>query len=175
MAYDLEDTIAALGTASGGAARGILRISGPRAIPCLASCFAVDNGQKLSAAGTSACVISGTLRVGKPSLDLPCDVFVWPTTQSYTRQPTAEVHTLGSSPLLEAALQEICAQGARLAGPGEFTLRAFLAGRLDLTQAEAVLGIIDARGQQDLQNAICLLYTSPSPRDGLLCRMPSSA
>jgi tRNA modification GTPase len=55
-----------------------------------------------------------------------------------------EIHTLGSPPLLELVLASICAGGARLAEPGEFTLRAFLAGRLDLTQAEAVLGVIDA-------------------------------
>ncbi|MCA9223543.1 MAG: 50S ribosome-binding GTPase, partial [Planctomycetales bacterium] len=57
-------------------------------------------------------------------------------------------------PLLEAALRTLCDNGARLAEPGEFTLRAFLAGRLDLTQAEAVLGVIDARGSDALQTAL---------------------
>ena len=80
--------------------------------------------------------------------DLPCDLFLWPTDRSYTRQPVAELHTLGSPPLLEALLAAVCRAGARLAEPGEFTLRAFLAGRLDLTQAEAVLGVIDAHGER---------------------------
>ena len=63
--------------------------------------------------------------------------------QSYTGQPVAEIHTLGSPPLLDWLLHSLCAAGARPAEPGEFTLRAFLAGRIDC-QAEAVLGVIDA-------------------------------
>ena len=58
---------------------------------------------------------------------------------------------IGSPPLLDAALHVLCEQGARLAQPGEFTLRAFLAGRVDLTQAEAVLGVIDAENSRELQ------------------------
>jgi tRNA modification GTPase len=69
----------------------------------------------------------------------------------------AELHTLGSPPLLDAALRALCAAGARLAEPGEFTLRAFLAGRLDLTQAEAVLGVIDARSRRELDVALSQL------------------
>jgi tRNA modification GTPase len=85
---------------------------------------------------------------------LPCDLFLWPTNRSYTREPVAEFHTLGSPPLLRAILEAICRAGARLAEPGEFTLRAFLAGRLDLTQAEAVLGVIDAHGADELHTAV---------------------
>ncbi|HUG70735.1 MAG TPA: tRNA modification GTPase, partial [Pirellulaceae bacterium] len=83
--------------------------------------------------------------------------YVWPTERSYTRQPTAELHTIGSPPVLDAIVQSLCQQGARLAQPGEFTMRAFLAGRLDLTQAEAVLGVIDATSQQDLDVALSQL------------------
>ena len=79
---------------------------------------------------------------------------VWPTKQSYTRQPTLEIHTLGSTALLQAVLNKVCESGVRLAEPGEFTLRAFLAGRIDLTQAEAVLGVIDAQGETELQTAL---------------------
>jgi len=157
MAYDLEDTIAGLGTAPGGAERGMVRVSGPQLIACLSSCFVPASAEESLGAIERASVISGTLHVAIADLKLPCDLFLWPTARSYTRQPTAEVHMLGSPPLLEAALQEICSQGARLAEPGEFTLRAFLAGRLDLTQAEAVLGVIDARGPQDLQDALAQL------------------
>jgi len=81
-------------------------------------------------------------------------LYLWPTDSSYTRQPSAELHLPGSPPLLEAALEIVCQAGARLARPGEFTLRAFLAGRLDLTQAEAVLGVIDAQGRQQLDSAL---------------------
>jgi tRNA modification GTPase len=69
----------------------------------------------------------------------------------------AEFHTLGSPPLLDAALRAVCGCGARLAEPGEFTLRAFLCGRLDLTQAEAVLGVIDAAGPEEFQAALLQL------------------
>jgi tRNA modification GTPase len=83
-----------------------------------------------------------------------CDAFVWPGSRSYTREPVVELHTLSSPPLLDAILTALCRAGARLAEGGEFTLRAFLAGRLDLTQAEAVLGVIDARGGEELDAAL---------------------
>ncbi len=85
---------------------------------------------------------------------VPCDLFVWPTRRSYTRQPVVELHTFGSPPLLEALVATLCAAGARLAEPGEYTLRAFLAGRIDLTQAEAVLGVIDAQAPDVLSTAL---------------------
>jgi len=88
---------------------------------------------------------------------MPCDAFVWPANRSYTREPVVELHTSGSPPLLEAVLSAVCRAGARLAEPGEFTLRAFLAGRLDLTQAEAVLGVIDAHGEEELAAALAQL------------------
>jgi tRNA modification GTPase len=61
---------------------------------------------------------------------------------------------MGSPPLLQIVLRSLCAAGARLAGPGEFTLRAFLCGRIDLTQAEAVLGVIDAHNPHELDVAL---------------------
>jgi tRNA modification GTPase len=67
------------------------------------------------------------------------------------------LHTIGSPPLLAALLRGVCGAGARLAEPGEFTLRAFLAGRLDLTQAEAVLGVIDAADRRQLDVALAQL------------------
>jgi tRNA modification GTPase len=85
---------------------------------------------------------------------VPCDAFIWPNARSYTREPVVELHTFGSPPLLEVILSALCSAGARLAEPGEFTLRAFLAGRLDLTQAEAVLGVIDAQGKYELDAAL---------------------
>jgi tRNA modification GTPase len=69
----------------------------------------------------------------------------------------AEIHTVGSRPLLEAGLRALCAAGARLAEPGEFTLRAFLAGKMDLPRAEAVLGVIDAADPGDLSIALAQL------------------
>ncbi len=88
------------------------------------------------------------------STHLPGALYVWPTRRSYTGEPLVEWHTYGSPPLLDASLRTICRAGARLAEPGEFTLRAFLAGRIDLTQAEAVLGVIDARDRGELDRAL---------------------
>jgi tRNA modification GTPase len=99
-------------------------------------------------------VVRGGLRLAGTAVLLPCEVYRWASGRSYTRQSVVEVHTLGSPPLLEAAVAAFCAAGARLAEPGEFTLRAFLAGRLDLVQAEAVLGVIDAGGPDDLKVAL---------------------
>jgi len=152
-----DDTIAAIASAPGGAARGIVRLSGPRAIDCLASVFLAETPPVDVRQVRTARVVSGRLRLTHFVSTLPCDAYLWPGSRSYTRQPTAELHTLGSPPLLAAALRELCAQGARLARPGEFTLRAFLAGRLDLTQAEAVLGVIDAADRRELDAALAQL------------------
>ena len=103
--------------------------------------------------GEASSVFAGSIRLPAPLGVVPCELLLWPGTRSYTRQPVAELHTIGSPPLLDAALRAVCAAGARLAEPGEFTLRAFLAGRLDLTQAEAVLGVVDAHNRQEFQVA----------------------
>lgn len=153
MHLDPRDTIAAIGTAPGGAARGMIRISGLETIACVEHCFhSIDATLRLSEIH-SALVITGELQLAD-GLTLPCDLSLWPNEQSYTRQPSAELHTIGSPPLLEAALQMLCLHGARVAEPGEFTLRAFLAGRLDLTQAEAVLGVIDAADPVSFDSAL---------------------
>lgn len=156
MLYPLDDNIAAIASAPGGAARGIVRLSGLSAVECLSRAFASDDGIALASVREPS-VIVGQFKLDSPAASLACDVYLWPTERSYTRQPTAEIHTLGSPPLLEAVLRTICASGARVAQPGEFTLRAFLAGRLDLTQAEAVLGVIDAAGREELDVALVQL------------------
>ena len=158
MVVDTEDTIAAIGSAAGGALRGIVRVSGPRCVEVAQRIFEgadLDNSQLRLVRGPSLFVSVVKL----PALEtfLPATLYLWPSSRSYTRQPTAELHTLGSPPLLDGVLAEVCRHGARLAQPGEFTLRAFLAGRLDLTQAEAVLGVIDAGNEQQLKTALSQL------------------
>ncbi|HTU24277.1 MAG TPA: GTPase [Pirellulales bacterium] len=156
MQYDLRDTIVAVASPAGGGARGIVRLSGPAVLDLIArACQGLPNEPALAAGGSA--VYRGTLRLTAWQRDLPTDVYLWPDRRSYTRQPAAELHTLGSPPLLAAAVEELCRHGARPAAPGEFTLRAFLAGRIDLTQAEAVLGVIDARGEAQLNTALAQL------------------
>lgn len=147
-----EETIAALATAAGSAARGVVRVSGPAAVTCTSRLFRPSAAPLESL--TRATVVGGELELGGPLGPVPCELYVWPTTHSYTREPLVELHLPGSIPLLQAALVAVCAAGARLARPGEFTLRAFLAGRLDLTQAEAVLGVIQAQDDRELQIAL---------------------
>jgi tRNA modification GTPase len=156
MLYPLDDTIVAIASAPWGAARGILRTSGPDVPGCLRGVFQPEEPVDWQAMRAAAAV-PGSLMLDAQHARLPGELYVWPTSRSFTGQPVAEFHTLGSPPLLEAALRAVCGCGARLAEPGEFTLRAFLCGRLDLTQAEAVLGLIDAASPAEFQAALAQL------------------
>lgn len=153
MSWILDDTIAAIASASGSAARGILRLSGPQAIEIAAAGFRLGDGGRLTPSRFAE-GHDGEWRLAEIARGVPCYLMLWPDERSYTRQPVAELHLPGSPPILEAALADLCRRGARLAEPGEFTLRAFLHGRLDLTQAEAVLGVIDAKGESELRGAL---------------------
>ena len=79
---------------------------------------------------------------------------LWPAPRTYTGQDVAEIHLVGSAPLVSLVLAHCLARGARHAEPGEFTLRAFLSGRIDLTRAEAVLGVIEAANPAQLDAAL---------------------
>jgi tRNA modification GTPase len=146
--------------------RGIVRISGPDVVRIVATCFDPDDAARWQSLrwperhpGKLNVAVSqhhppSTIHHPQPTLHLPADAYLWPGRRSYTGEPLAEIHTVGSPPLLEAILTDLFGAGARPAQPGEFTLRAFLNGRLDLLQAEAVLGVIDARDQQELRTAL---------------------
>jgi tRNA modification GTPase len=157
VSYDLHDTIVAIASAPGGAARGIVRLSGPDAARCVAASWMNGDGAPLDEI-TEPTRVSGTISVASPGrsgpLVVPGDLLLWPNERSYTRQPSAEFHTLGSPPLLAAIVDELCRHGCRPAAPGEFTLRAFLGGRIDLTQAEAVMGVVGSRSPTDLDRAL---------------------
>ncbi len=151
MLPSLDDTIAAIASPAGEGARGIVRVSGPETVRALEGVFRPGGGSLLAI--ERATVAAGEI-VLEGGAALPCEVYLWLAGHSYTGQPVAEIHTLGSRPLLDAVLGQLCLRGARLAERGEFTLRAFLSGRLDLTQAEAVLGVIDAADGQQLDVAL---------------------
>ena len=150
--YDIEDTICAVASPPGPGHRGVIRISGPDALNCTALFFVSLNCRKLEQVSTRD-VVPGRIR-NEQDLWIDALLLVWPDQRSYTRQPSIEIHTLGSPALLQILSNKVIENGARLAEPGEFTLRAFLAGRLDLTQAEAVLGVIDAEGESQLKTAL---------------------
>ncbi len=152
MAYlTTDDTIAAIASPTGNGVRGIIRLSGPDALKIIKETFVFDDPQQFENVKRAT---RFTGNIGLSENLLPAALLLWPDQRSYTRQPSAELHTFGSTPLLEMALKQLCDSGARLAEPGEFTLRAFLSGRMDLTQAEAVLAVIDAESEKKLSVAL---------------------
>ncbi|MCC9609525.1 50S ribosome-binding GTPase [Blastopirellula sp. JC732] len=153
MSAALEDTIVAIGSGASGALRGVVRISGVGAYDCVKSWIELCDPPE--SFGRTSAMATATARIA--DRQLACDLYYWPNERSYTRQPSIEIHTIGSRPLLEEMVAAACRHGARMAEPGEFTLRAFLAGRLDLTQAEAVLGVIDAEGDARLKQSLAQL------------------
>lgn len=149
---DPADTIAAIASPAGWGYRGIVRLSGPRSLGIGESVFESDPGQTVNRRVPSRC--GGRFWVEGVRSALPGAMLVWPGPRTYTGQPLVELHTVGSAPLLQRLLAQCLRRGARSAEPGEFTLRAFLSGRIDLTQAEAVLGVIDAHSPAQLDAAL---------------------
>ncbi len=151
--FTVDDTIVAIASPLTPAPRGIVRISGDSVVPILrrSGVLAEDDCDSRSRR------FSAPLELGDSLRWLDVDVLLWPTSRSYTGQPSAELHLIGSLPLLDAVVDRLIAAGARAARPGEFTMRAFLAGRMDLPQAEAVLGVIDAEDARTLDQALSQL------------------
>lgn len=145
---DLTSTIAAIASAPGRAERSLLRISGDATNEVVGRVFS-----SLPCVNRGSFRLQGTVDVTGLS-PCPADLQFWPGSRSYTGQPTAELSVPGSPPLVDLVLQSVLDAGARPARPGEFTLRAFLAGKLDLAQAEAVLGVIDAFDHEELSTAL---------------------
>lgn len=152
MPLDPTDTIAAIAGPAGPGARGLVRVSGPRAWEVALAGFGPATGGPIDTRRPSR--VEGRYRLDGLRPALPAALLLWPGPRTYTGQPMAEAHTIGSPPLVERLLAHMLRAGARPAGPGEFTLRAFLRGRIDLTRAEAVLGVIEARGPAQLDAAL---------------------
>jgi tRNA modification GTPase len=149
---DLDDTIAALASARVPALRGILRLSGPKAWAIVGETFSPELPS--CATGSRPRTIAGCLSLPTLNSTLPATLFLSRAPRSYTGEDLVEVHTIGSPPILQLLLSTYSAIGARQAIPGEFTLRAFLNRRLDLTAAEAILGLIDATNNRQAEIAL---------------------
>ena len=144
-----DEAIAAIASAPGGAARGIVRLSGIDCERILGEC-----GIQPAKRGGAPFIEQVEIEVPGIAVPIPAALYFWRGSRSYTGQPLVEVHAPGSPPLLEAILARLFSAGARPALPGEFTQRAFLAGRIDLLQAEAIPGVVDARDTTQLRQAL---------------------
>ena len=150
------DTIAAVATGAGVSAIGVLRVSGPAAIAAAEAVFRPRDGRPLSAHAPRVLVRGALLGPEGETVD-DCLAVFFPAPHSYTGEDSAEFHCHGSPIVLRLGLQALFAQGARQAGPGEFTRQAFLNGKLDLTEAEAVMDLIDAESAAAAKNALSQL------------------
>ncbi len=147
----LGDTIAAISTPLGAGGIGVIRISGPQALTIAQRIF--------HRRGDSAPFLSHRFYLGEiirpedhKALDEVLLVFMR-RPKTYTREDLVEIQCHGGALILQEILTVILHSGARLAEPGEFTKRAFLNGRIDLTQAEAVMDLIQAQTRQSLEIA----------------------
>jgi tRNA modification GTPase len=157
MPADIQDTIVALSTAPGAGGRAIVRLSGPSALGIAFTLFKpTDPNTQYSVRGapTERRRCEGFLHLPELQPSIPASVFAWPGPKTYTGQHMAEIHLLGCPPLVDQLVASLLNTGARAAQPGEFTMRAFLAGKLDLPRAEAVLGVIEAGNRSDLKQAL---------------------
>lgn len=146
------DTIAAISTPPGPGAIGILRLSGPRSVDIAQACFRPLGKKPLAEHPTRSLVYGDLLdRDGQPIDRVLCTFSRGPA--SYTGEDTAEFQCHGSPMVLSLGLEALFAQGARQARAGEFTRRAFLNGRLDLAQAEAVGDLLEARSREGARHA----------------------
>lgn len=149
---DLQDTIVALSTPPGIGAIGMIRLSGPKSISICDLVFKGVKGKQL-AEQKSHTLHFGRIKDGEKVLDeVVVGLFKGPN--SYTKEDVIEVSCHGSPYILQAVLQLFIKMGARLAKPGEFTMRAFLNGRMDLSQAEAVADLIAAESESAHQTAM---------------------
>ncbi len=151
MKFDWEETIVGLATPAGIGSRAILRLAGPRSHEVAGSLAAnslppfpwIRRGIRMM-----------PIRLASLHAPIPCTLYHWPSGASATGQEMAELHLPASPVLVDEVEKTIRSRGVRGAQPGEFTLRSFLARRLDLAQAEGVLGLIEAENPIALRAAI---------------------
>ncbi|MBO7418222.1 MAG: tRNA uridine-5-carboxymethylaminomethyl(34) synthesis GTPase MnmE [Bacteroidaceae bacterium] len=143
MSYSQEDTICAIATAQGGAI-GVIRVSGSHAIAYTSSIFRpIKAGKKLEDCQPYSLTYGSIINEEGELVD-EVMVSLYKSPHSYTGEDSTEIACHGSSYILQQVIQLLIKQGCRLAQPGEYTQRAFLNGKMDLSQAEAVADLIAA-------------------------------
>jgi tRNA modification GTPase len=151
-----DDTIVAVSSAQSSGKRAIVRLSGPGTLAAINAVFTA-NEKRVETAHTHHHLNPGLLKLTGVSSPLPATLYFFAGPKTYTGQDLAEIHLVGSPPLVEQLVSDLLNAGTRPARPGEFTLRAFLAGKKDLPQAEAVNAVIEADTDTDLQSALTQL------------------
>lgn len=157
------DTIAAIATALSDSGIGIIRISGPEAIAIADKIYRTKSGQQKLIEFESHTIHYGYI-IDSASGDILDEVMVsvFKAPKSYTAEDTVEINCHGGVLLCKKILEEVCRVGARLAEPGEFSKRAFLNGRMDLTEAEAVMDLIHSKNEYALSSSVKQLRGSVS-------------
>lgn len=146
--YNIDDTIAATATAPGVGPIGIVRMSGKEALKIADSVFVSRDGRRPSDYETYTVHYGHIADIDEVLLT------VMRAPKSYTREDIVEINCHGGMQAVKKVLDLVVKQGARIAQPGEFTKRAFLNGRIDLAQAEAVLDVINAKTEGSLKAAV---------------------
>ena len=153
--FKLNDTIAALATFPQPAAIGVIKISGPKALDIAAKIFQPAKAKNIKKVPTYTLHYGWVKEKDRVIDEVLLAVMRAPS--SYTRQDVVEIHTHSGPLVLEKVLRLVLKAGARLAEPGEFSKRAYLLGRIDLIQAEAIENIVAAKSEAALQMGISQL------------------
>lgn len=159
----VTDTIAAIATAMSNSGIGIIRISGSEAITVADRIFRSKNDKKKLFEVSSYTIHYGFIFDGDEKIDEVL-VLVMKGPNSYTAEDTVEIDCHGGVLVMKKILETVIKYGARPADPGEFTKRAFLNGRIDLSQAEAVIDVINSKNEYALKNSISQLSGSVSEK-----------
>ena len=157
------DTIAAIATAMGNSGIGIVRISGDEAVEIADRIFKLKGGKEKLADQKSHTIHYGFVCDGEEVIDEVL-VMLMKGPRSFTAEDTVEIDCHGGMLVTRRILEAVLKAGARLADPGEFTKRAFLNGRIDLSQAEAVIDVINAKNEYALKSSVGQLRGSVSKR-----------
>ena len=155
------DTIAAIATAVSNAGIGIIRISGSEAMEILVKIFEPYNKKADVYQLENHRIYYGNIKDGEEVVD-ECIVLIMKGPHSYTKEDVVEIDCHGGVTVVYKVLNLVLKNGARAAEPGEFTKRAFLNGRIDLSQAEAVIDVINAKNEYALQSSVSQLRGSVS-------------
>lgn len=153
------DTIAAIATAMSNSGIGIVRISGDEALEVVDRIFVSKKGNKKVSEMASHTIHYGYVKDGEDIVD-EVMLLIMKAPNSYTTEDTIEIDCHGGVLVMQKILETVLKYGARAAEPGEFTKRAFLNGRIDLSQAESVIDIINAKNDFALQSSVSQLRGS---------------